>query len=39
MSVVTRQKDLNFKPGEKHVYCNTGFTLLGLIVKLASGMS
>src|SRR2546427_10367791 len=22
MSVVTRQKDLNFKPGDKHVYCN-----------------
>src|SRR2546430_9145258 len=23
MSVMTRQKDLNFNPGEKHVYCNT----------------
>jgi CubicO group peptidase (beta-lactamase class C family) len=39
MSVVTRQKDLNFKPGEKHVYCNTGYTLLGLVVKRVSGMS
>lgn len=39
MSVITRQKDLNFKPGEKHVYCNTGYTLLGLIVKRVSGMS
>jgi CubicO group peptidase (beta-lactamase class C family) len=39
MSVMTRQKDLNFKPGDRHVYCNTGYTLLGLIVKRASGMS
>lgn len=39
MSVMTRQKELNFKPGNKHVYCNTGYTLLGLIVKHVSGMS
>ena len=39
MSVITRQKDLNFKPGEKHVYCNTGYTLLAIIVKRVSGMS
>jgi CubicO group peptidase (beta-lactamase class C family) len=39
MSVMTKQKDLNFKPGEKHVYCNTGYTLMGLIVKRVSGMS
>src|SRR5215467_13187076 len=39
MSVMTRQKDLNFKPGEKHVYCNTGYTLMGLIVKRVSGLS
>jgi CubicO group peptidase (beta-lactamase class C family) len=39
MSVMTRQKDLNFKPGDKHVYCNTGYTLIGLIVKRVSGMS
>jgi CubicO group peptidase (beta-lactamase class C family) len=39
MSVMTRQKDLNFKPGDKHVYCNTGYTLMGLIVKRVSGMS
>ena len=39
MSVMTRQKDLNFKPGDKHVYCNTGYTLLGLIVKRVSGLS
>jgi CubicO group peptidase (beta-lactamase class C family) len=39
MSVVTRQKGLNFKPGEKYVYSNTGFTLLAIIVKRVSGMS
>ena len=39
MSVMTRQKDLNFKPGERHVYCNTGYTLMGLIVKRVSGMN
>jgi CubicO group peptidase (beta-lactamase class C family) len=39
MSVMTRQKELNFKPGERHLYCNTGYTLMGLIVKRASGLS
>ena len=39
MSVMSRQKELNFKPGEKHVYCNTGYTLLALIVKRVSGVS
>jgi CubicO group peptidase (beta-lactamase class C family) len=39
MSVVSRQKELNFKPGEKHVYCNTGYTLMALIVKRVGGMS
>jgi CubicO group peptidase (beta-lactamase class C family) len=39
MSVLTRQKDLNFKPGEKHVYCSTGYTLLAIIVKRVSGIS
>jgi CubicO group peptidase (beta-lactamase class C family) len=28
LELISRQKDLNFKPGEKYVYCNTGFTLL-----------
>ena len=39
MSLMTRQKDLNFKPGDRHVYCNTGYTLMGLIVKRVSGLS
>ena len=24
MSLLTRQRELNFKPGERHLYCNTG---------------
>jgi CubicO group peptidase (beta-lactamase class C family) len=39
MSLLTRQRELNFKPGDRHLYCNTGYTLLGLIVKRVSGMS
>jgi CubicO group peptidase (beta-lactamase class C family) len=39
MSVVTRQKALNFKPGERYLYSNTGFTLLAIVVKRVSGMS
>ncbi len=39
MELMARQRDLNFKPGEKHVYCNTGYTLLGQIVKRVSGQS
>ena len=39
MSMMTRQKELNFKPGERHVYSNTGYTLMGLIVKRVSGMT
>jgi CubicO group peptidase (beta-lactamase class C family) len=39
MSVVTRQRALNFNPGEKYMYSNTGFTLLAIVVKRVSGMS
>jgi CubicO group peptidase (beta-lactamase class C family) len=39
MSLVTRQKELNFKTGEKYAYSNTDYTLLALIVKRVSGMS
>jgi CubicO group peptidase (beta-lactamase class C family) len=39
MSVVTKQKELNFKPGERFLYSNTGFTLLALVVKRVSGLS
>ncbi|HZY82788.1 MAG TPA: serine hydrolase domain-containing protein [Cyclobacteriaceae bacterium] len=32
MRLVSKQTELNFKPGEEHLYCNTGFTLMGEIV-------
>ncbi len=37
LRVVSRQKELNFKPGEEYVYCNTGFTLMAEIVSRVSG--
>ncbi|PYT22945.1 MAG: hypothetical protein DMG57_33630 [Acidobacteria bacterium] len=39
MELMSRQKDLNFQPGEKHVYCNTGYTLLAQIVKRITNQS
>ncbi len=38
-SLVTRQKALNFPPGSEFTYSNTGYTLLGEIVKRVSGKS
>jgi len=39
MRVISRQRDLNFKPGEESLYCNTGFTLLAEIVSRVTGES
>jgi CubicO group peptidase (beta-lactamase class C family) len=39
LNLVWRQHDLNFPPGEEYLYSNTGYTLLGLIVKRVSGRS
>jgi len=39
LSQVARQRDLNFPPGERYLYCNTGYTLLAQIVKRVSGQS
>lgn len=39
MSLVVRQTALNFPPGSQHLYCNTGYTLLGQIVKRVTGLS
>jgi CubicO group peptidase (beta-lactamase class C family) len=39
MDIVPRQKALNFRPGAEYVYSNTGFTLLGVIVRRVSGES
>lgn len=37
MKMVSRQKALNFNPGEEYLYCNTGFTLLAEVVSRVSG--
>jgi CubicO group peptidase (beta-lactamase class C family) len=39
MDIVPRQTALNFTPGAEYAYSNTGFTLLGVIVKRVSGKS
>src|SRR5262249_43933074 len=31
------QKELSFPPGKEYTYCNTGYSLLGLIVQRVSG--
>jgi len=37
--LVSRQRALNFVPGAEHLYSNTGYTLLGTIVRRVSGKS
>ena len=39
MSLVIQQKELNFLPGSEYLYSNTGFTVLGQVVKRISGQS
>lgn len=39
LAIVSRQQDLNFQPGEEHLYCNTGYALLAQVVKRVSGQS
>lgn len=36
---ISRQKELNFEPGSKFLYSNSGYTLLAEIVKRISGQS
>src|SRR5205814_1232955 len=37
VKLLSRQQALNFTPGEKYMYCNSGFTMLSEIVKTVSG--
>jgi CubicO group peptidase (beta-lactamase class C family) len=37
--LVSRQKELNFTPGDEHMYSNTGYTLMAEIVSRVSGKS
>lgn len=39
LDLVSRMKELNFKPGDQHLYSNTGYTLMAYIVKRVSGQS
>ncbi len=39
LKMVSRQKELNFTPGDQYNYCNTGYTLLAEIVARVSDMS
>ncbi|MBD2682267.1 MULTISPECIES: serine hydrolase [Nostoc] len=39
IGLIARQKELNFKPGEEHLYSNSGYFLLAEIVKRVSGES
>ncbi len=39
IKVLSKQQALNFKPGEKYTYSNSGFTMLAEIVKAASGQT
>ena len=39
VDLVSRQKMLNFAPGTRYLYSNTGYTLLGVIISRVSGKS
>lgn len=39
LDLVSRQKALNFDPGSRHLYSNTGYVLLSILVKRVSGKS
>ena len=39
LDVISRQKGLNFAPGDEHLYSNTGYFLLGQLVGRVSGKS
>jgi CubicO group peptidase (beta-lactamase class C family) len=39
LDMTARQRGLNFKPGDRYLYSNTGYILLGVIVQRVSGKS
>lgn len=39
LGLLWQQRQLNFRPGEEDLYSNSGYSLLGLIVKRVSGQS
>lgn len=38
-NIIRSQHSLNFQPGQEHVYSNSGYTLLAMVVQRASGKS
>jgi CubicO group peptidase (beta-lactamase class C family) len=39
IALIARQKELNFKPGDQYLYSNSGYFLLGQLVKRVTGKS
>lgn len=39
LTLVSRQRNLNFPPGDEFLYSNTGYALLAIVVQRASGQS
>ncbi|HSJ30115.1 MAG TPA: serine hydrolase domain-containing protein [Longimicrobiales bacterium] len=39
LDIIVRQKELNFTPGAEHLYSNSGYFLLSLVVERASGLN
>jgi len=39
LDLLVRQRNLNFPPGERHLYCNSGYKLLAELVHRASGLT
>ena len=39
IKLISKQKALNFIPGDEWMYCNTGYTLMAEIVKKVSGLT
>jgi CubicO group peptidase (beta-lactamase class C family) len=39
LRLISRQRELNFPPGDEMLYCNTGFTLLAEVVARVTGRS
>lgn len=39
IKLISKQKALNFNPGDEWMYCNTGYTLMAEIVRKVSGLT
>lgn len=39
LEILSRQKSLNFPPGDQYNYCNSGYNLMAIIVDRVSGMA